>query len=65
MRLREINKAEIIQLVNIISEVKVAQSCLTLCDPMDCMQPTRLLCPWDFPGEEASPQPHSQGELYR
>ena len=36
MRLREINKAEIIQLVNIISEVKVAQSCLTLCDPTDC-----------------------------
>ena len=22
-----------------------------LCDPMDCMQPTRLLCPWDFPGK--------------
>ena len=19
------------------------------CDPMDCMQSTRLLCPWDFP----------------
>ena len=33
------NKAEIIQLVNIISEVKVAQSCLTLCDPMDCSPP--------------------------
>ena len=26
------------------------QSCLTLCDPMDC-KPTRLLCPWDFPGK--------------
>ena len=27
-----------------------AQSCLTLCDPMDCKS-TRLLCPWDFPGK--------------
>ena len=29
------------------------QSCLTLCYPMDCMDkgPTRLLCPWDFPGK--------------
>ena len=26
---------------------EVAQSCLTLCDPMD----TRLLCPWDFLGK--------------
>ena len=56
MRLREINKAEIIQLVNIISEVKVAQSCLTLCDPTDCSPlgssvhgifQTRLL-EWDY-----------------
>ena len=23
---------------------------IRLCDPMDCMWPTRLLCPWDFPG---------------
>ena len=33
-------------------ECEVTQSCLTLCDPMDC----RLLCPrflhpWNFPGE--------------
>ena len=27
----------------------VAKLCLTLCDPMDCMQPTRVLCPWNFP----------------
>ena len=27
-----------------------AHSCLTLCDRMDC-SPTRLLCPWDFPGK--------------
>ena len=29
---------------------EVAQSCLTLCDPMDCSL-TRFLHPWDFPGE--------------
>ena len=29
----------------------VAQLCLTLCDPMDCSQPTRLLHPQDFPGK--------------
>ena len=27
-------------------KVLVAQSCLTLCDPMDCI-PTRFLCPWN------------------
>ena len=32
------------------SECEVAQSCLTLSDPMDC-SPTRLLHPWDFPGK--------------
>ena len=26
----------------------VAQSCLTLCNPIDCSQPARLLCPQDF-----------------
>ena len=31
------------------SESEVAQLCLTLRDPMDCMQPTRLLRPWEFP----------------
>ena len=29
---------------------KSLQSCLTLCDPMDCSLP-RLLRPWDFPGK--------------
>ena len=28
-----------------------AQLCLTLCDPMAYTWPTRLLCPWDFPGK--------------
>ena len=32
-------------------ESEVTQSCLTLCDPMDC-SPTRLLRPWDFPGKD-------------
>ena len=30
---------------------KLLQSCLTLCNPMDCMQPIRLLCPWVSPGK--------------
>ena len=29
----------------------VAKSRLTFCDPMDCMEPARLLCLWDFPGK--------------
>ena len=33
------------------SESEVAQSCPTLSDLMDCMQPTRLLHSWDFPGK--------------
>ena len=35
------------------SESEVAQSCLTLSDPLDCslgLQP-RFLHPWDFPGK--------------
>ena len=31
-------------------KVKVAQSCLTLCDPSG-LKPARLLYPWDFPGQ--------------
>ena len=32
---------------------KSLQSCLTLCDPMDCSPPSMggLLHPWDFSGE--------------
>ena len=30
------------------SETEVAQSCPTLCDPVDY---TRILSPWDFPGK--------------
>ena len=31
-----------------IEKVKVTQSCLSLCDPID---PSRLLCPWNSPGQ--------------
>ena len=31
----------------------ITQSCLTLCDPLDCSAPTRLLCPWDPPGKSS------------
>ena len=30
---------------------KSLQSCLTLCDPRDPVQPTRLPHPWDSPGK--------------
>ena len=33
------------QVCSIKNKVLVSQSCLTLCDPMDC-RPTRLLYPW-------------------
>ena len=33
--------------------VLVVQSCPTLSYPMDCMSPTRLLCPWNSPGKNA------------
>ena len=39
-----------LQCMKVKSERKVAQSCLTLCNPHG-LQPTRLLHPWDFPGK--------------
>ena len=36
---------------------EVAQSCPTLCDPMDCSL-TRFLCPWDFPGKNTGVDCH-------
>ena len=36
-----------------------AKSLLTLCNPMDCMQPTRLLCPWDSPGKNTGVSCHA------
>ena len=31
-------------------ESEVAQSCLTFCNPMDCVA-YQVLCPWNFPGK--------------
>ena len=36
-------------LVNKLCVCSVTQLLPTLCDPVDC-QPTRLVCPWNFPG---------------
>ena len=41
----------LLQCMEVESESEVAQLCPTLSDPVDCMQPTRLLRPWDFPGK--------------
>ena len=35
----------------LVTVVLVAQSSLTLCDPMDCGR--QALCLWDFPGKNA------------
>ena len=40
----------LLQRMRVKSENEVAQSCLTLRDPMDC-NPSRLLRPWDFPSK--------------
>ena len=36
---------------------KVAESCLTLCDPTNC-KPTRLPHPWNFPGKSTGVDCH-------
>ena len=41
-----------------MKSVLVAQSCPTLCDPMDYI-PTRPLCPWDSPGKNTRVGSHS------
>ena len=41
-----------------LSEVLAAQSCLTICDPMDS-SPPRLLCPWNSAGKDAGVGNHS------
>ena len=46
-------------------QVLVAQSCLTLCGPKDCvfvtqgLYPARLLCSWDSPGKNTGVRCHS------
>ena len=37
----------------------VTQSYLTLCNPTDCMWPTKLLSPWDSPGKNTGVGCHS------
>ena len=39
-------------------KVLVAQSCLTLCNPTDCIPPGPL-CPWNFPGNNTGVGSHS------
>ena len=39
--------------------VLVAQSCLTVCNPIDYTQLTRLLCPWNCPGKNTGVGSHS------
>ena len=39
--------------------VLVSQLCPTLCDPMDCRSPARLLCPWNSPGKNIGVGSHS------
>ena len=37
----------------------VALSCVQFfCNPMNCMQPARFLCPWDFPGKNTGVDCH-------
>ena len=46
-------------------KVLVTHSCPTLSNPMDWLQPTRLLCPWNSPGKNTGMGCHSllQGDL--
>ena len=41
----------LLQCMKVKSESEVAQSCVTLSNPMDCSLPGRLLHPWHFPGK--------------
>ena len=37
----------------------VTQSCLAICDPMDCMWLAKLLCPWNSLGKNTGVGRHS------
>ena len=39
--------------------VLATQSCLTLCDLMDCGPPARLFCPWESPGKNTGVGGHA------
>ena len=38
---------------------RLLQSCPTLCDPLDCSLPARLLCPWDAVGKNSGVACHA------
>ena len=40
-------------------KVLVTQSCMTLCNPMDWLYPSRLLCPWNSPDKNTGMGSHS------
>ena len=44
-------------MVEVKVKALVAQSCPTLCDPMDCSP--QGLCPWDSPGKNTGGGNHS------
>ena len=59
----------LLQCMKVKSESEVAQSCLTLSNPMDWSLPTRPLHPWDFPGKSTGegchcPLPNNPHFLY-
>ena len=39
-------------------KVLVSQSCLTLCNPMDCKKLAWLPCPWNSPGKNTGVGSH-------
>ena len=50
-------RKHVILLLKVKSESEVAQSCPTLCDPMDWSLP-RPLHPWNFPGKDTGEDCH-------
>ena len=42
-------------------KVLVPRLCLTLCDPMNELQPAKLLCLWNSPGKNTGVGSHLQG----
>ena len=56
-------KAQYAATPQVLSAVNVlrlaAQSCPTVCNPMDCMWFARLLCPWDSPGTNTGVSRHA------
>ena len=53
------SRATIMKIVSKPVHAESLQSCPTLCNPMDCSPPVRLLCPWDSPGKNTGVGGHS------